>query len=70
VGLERGPLSLVSTTEELLGRKIIGYSIEIREYGLRVPHCLDNRLEDGGEVLSLTRRPRLTPEVHSGANFC
>jgi hypothetical protein len=28
VGLERGPLSLVSTTEELLGRKISDYGIE------------------------------------------
>jgi hypothetical protein len=32
VGLERGPLSLVSTTEELLGRKSSGSGIEIREY--------------------------------------
>jgi hypothetical protein len=29
VGLERGPLSLVSTIEELLGRKISGSGIEI-----------------------------------------
>jgi hypothetical protein len=35
VGLERGPLSLVSTTEELLGRKSSGSGLEIREYGLR-----------------------------------
>jgi hypothetical protein len=33
VGLERGPLSLVSTTEELLGRKSSGSGPEIREYG-------------------------------------
>jgi hypothetical protein len=33
VGLERGPLSLVSTTEELLGRKSSGS--ESREYGHR-----------------------------------
>jgi hypothetical protein len=32
-----GPLSLVSTTEELLGRKISGSGLESREYGLRVP---------------------------------
>jgi hypothetical protein len=32
VGLERGPLSLVSTIEELLERKSIGSSLEIREY--------------------------------------
>jgi hypothetical protein len=33
VGLERGPLSLVSTTEELLGRKGSGSGLESREYG-------------------------------------
>jgi hypothetical protein len=33
VGLERGPLSLVSTTEELLGRKHIGSGLESRKYG-------------------------------------
>jgi hypothetical protein len=32
VGLERGPLSLVSTTEELFERKSSGSGIEIREY--------------------------------------
>jgi hypothetical protein len=35
VGLERGPLSLVSTTEELLERKSSGSGLEIRKYGLR-----------------------------------
>jgi hypothetical protein len=35
VGLERGPLSLVSTIEELLGRKSIGSSLENRDYGHR-----------------------------------
>jgi hypothetical protein len=37
VGLERGPLSLVSTTEELLGRKSNGSCLENREYGRRDP---------------------------------
>jgi hypothetical protein len=37
VGLERGPLSLVSTTEELLGRKSSSSGLEIREYGRRDP---------------------------------
>jgi hypothetical protein len=37
VGLERDPFSLVSTTEELLGRKSSGSSLETREYGLRDP---------------------------------
>jgi hypothetical protein len=35
VGLERGPLSLVSTTEELLGRDSSGSGLESREYGCR-----------------------------------
>jgi hypothetical protein len=34
VGLERGPLGLVSTTEEVLGRKSSGFSPENRDYGL------------------------------------
>jgi hypothetical protein len=37
VGLERGPLSLASTTEELLGRKSSGFCLENREYGRRDP---------------------------------
>jgi hypothetical protein len=35
VSLERGPLSLVSTIEELLGRKSSGSGLESREYGGR-----------------------------------
>jgi hypothetical protein len=37
VSLERGPLSLVSTNEELLERKSSGSGLEIREYGHRDP---------------------------------
>jgi hypothetical protein len=37
VDLERGPLSLVSTIEDLLGRKISGSGLEIRKYGRRDP---------------------------------
>jgi hypothetical protein len=33
VGLERGPLSLVSTTEELPGRNSSGSGLENGEYG-------------------------------------
>jgi hypothetical protein len=35
VGLERGPFSLVSTTEELLGRRSSGSGLGNRDYGLR-----------------------------------
>jgi hypothetical protein len=31
---------------------------------LRIPHCLDNRLTDSGEVVSLTHRLRYTPLTH------
>jgi hypothetical protein len=37
VGLERGPLSLVSTIEELLGRKSSGSGLENLEYDLKDP---------------------------------
>jgi hypothetical protein len=39
VGMERGPLSFVSTIEELLGRKISGSGLEIRDYGRRDPRA-------------------------------
>jgi hypothetical protein len=41
---------------------------------LRIPHCLDNRLTDGGKVVSLKQRPNFTPQKHylyvSGTHFC
>jgi hypothetical protein len=37
VGLERGPLRLVGTIEELLERESRGYGLESREYGCRDP---------------------------------
>jgi hypothetical protein len=39
---------------------------------LRIPHCLDSRLTDGGKV-SPTHRPRSTPLKQfsaSGTHFC
>jgi hypothetical protein len=39
VGLEQGPVSLMSTTEELLGRNSSGSSLENREYGCGDPLC-------------------------------
>jgi hypothetical protein len=41
---------------------------------LRIPHCQDNRLIDGGDVVSLTHRPLSTNHKYyysaSGTNFC
>jgi hypothetical protein len=38
------------------------------------PHCLDNRLTDGGKVVSPTHRPLSTPHKHYfsafGTHFC
>jgi hypothetical protein len=39
VGLERGPLSLVSTIEELLGSAISGFGVGNREYGLVISYA-------------------------------
>jgi hypothetical protein len=36
----------------------------------RLPHFLDNRLTDGGKVVSLTRRPPITPRKIPGTDFC
>jgi hypothetical protein len=35
----------------------------------RLPHFQDNRLTDGGEVVSLTRRPPFTPQEDSWYSF-
>jgi hypothetical protein len=42
---------------------------------LRIPHCLDNRLTDGGKVVSPKHPPHFTPQKHyyfyvSGTHFC
>jgi hypothetical protein len=39
MGQERGPLSFVSTIEELFWRKSSGFGLESREYGRRDPLC-------------------------------
>jgi hypothetical protein len=31
---------------------------------LRIPHCLDNRVTDGGKVVSPTHPPHFTPLKH------
>jgi hypothetical protein len=54
VGLERGPLSLVSTTEELLGRNISGSGLEKREYGRRASAALTMRHPSNPQKLAIT----------------
>jgi hypothetical protein len=36
----------------------------------RLPHFPDNRLTDGGEVVSPTRRPPFTPRKIPDTHFC
>jgi hypothetical protein len=36
----------------------------------RLPSFLDNRLADGGEAVSFTRLPPLTPQKIPGTHFC
>jgi hypothetical protein len=43
VVLEQGPLSLVSTVEELLGMKRSGFGLENRDYGRRGSDALTTR---------------------------
>jgi hypothetical protein len=54
VGLERGPLSLVSTIEELLERKSSGSGLENREYGLEIRHA---------DYVALTSQASVGPSV-------
>jgi hypothetical protein len=35
---------------------------------LRITHCVDNRLIDGGKVVSLTHPPHFTPQKHYYSN--
>jgi hypothetical protein len=43
VGLDRGPLGLVSTTEEILERKSSGSALESQDYGSRGSSALSTR---------------------------
>jgi hypothetical protein len=74
VGLERGPLSLVSTIEELLGRNSSGSGLENREYGhwdpLRLPRDIlylqklaPTSLTCGGHSVGIVRFRAKTTEL-------
>jgi hypothetical protein len=36
----------------------------------RLPHFLENRLTDGGEVVNFTRRPPFAPRKIPGTHLC
>jgi hypothetical protein len=66
-GLECGPLSLVTTTEELLGRKSSGSGLENQEYGRRGAAALTTRhpsdfLRNTGSGMGSTLSPVNTIE--------
>jgi hypothetical protein len=67
VGLELGPLSLVSTTEEVLGRKISGSGLENRDYDRRDPPLwpLDTLCPQKLALTSSTRCGRSVGRVRS-----
>jgi hypothetical protein len=81
VGLERGPLSLVSTIEELLGRTTSGSGLENRENGrgdpLRWPHdtlypqklSLTSPTSGGRSVGIVLLRAKATEFFSSSQNF-
>jgi hypothetical protein len=71
VGLEQGPLSLVSTIEELLERKSSGSSLENREYGRRdLLHWPRNTVYPQMLALTLsTNGSRSIGIVHSQTEF-
>jgi hypothetical protein len=54
VGLERGPLSLLSTTEELLRRKSRGSGLESRDFGRRGSAALTIQHPSVRKKLALT----------------
>jgi hypothetical protein len=67
VGLERGTLSLVSTTEEILDRKSSSSCLENREYGRSFPVTLTtwHPLSAKVAIISLTSGGRSVGIVRS-----
>jgi hypothetical protein len=70
-----GPLrkKLISITLFEVNGKAIHITSRAGPWGCetsRVPHFLGSRLTDGGEVVSLTRRPPFTPRNIPRSHFC
>jgi hypothetical protein len=76
-------ISFIDGSVENNNNKVKVKAIPVRGRGslegcpmLRIPHCLDNRLVDGGKVVSPTHRPHFTSHKHylsfnvSGTHFC
>jgi hypothetical protein len=73
--LSRGVKALVGSCTSFINvkRKAIPVTGRDGPYGYetsRLPHFLDSRLTDGGEVVSLTRRPPFTRRKIPGTHFC
>jgi hypothetical protein len=71
------PNMIVGFHDSLISHKHIVKAIPVTSRGgpyvcetSRLPHFLDSRLTDGGEVVSLTRRLPFTPRKIHGTHFC
>jgi hypothetical protein len=77
-GVEPRPLGRPSRSQSKSKSKVVPVTGREGLKGcemLRIRHCLDNRLIDGGKVVILTHQPHFTPQKHyyfnaSGTNFC
>jgi hypothetical protein len=74
LGKKRGHIGFQLNSEKLILH--IGKGIPVAGHGgpygcetSKLPHYLDNRLTDGGEVVSLTCRPPFTPQEDSWYSF-
>jgi hypothetical protein len=67
------PAGLLVVLLELRQHKALPVTGREGSYGCetsRLPHFLDNRLTDGGEVVSPTRQLPFTPRKIPGSRFC
>jgi hypothetical protein len=62
---KRKPLSLPGHSNPTVIQTVKNKTIPItgRCEMLGVPHCLDNRVIDGGKAVSPTHRPHFTPQI-------
>jgi hypothetical protein len=70
VGLIRISLSLSLYIYIYESISVTGRGVPLGCEKSRLPHILDNRLTDGGKVVTLTSRPLFTPKKIPGTHFC